>query len=106
MSYHVHVFSSPSSLPLSRPSLAHLYFLLFPGETDYNKTVFQPYEHKPGHAIYSISREELNTVLLDELDKMGNVKISFGSKFDGINKETGNPKVADAHLDVSFHCSF
>lgn len=63
------------------------------GETDYNKTVFQPYEHKPGHAIYSISREELNTVLLDELDKMKNVSINFGAKFEGINRETGDPKV-------------
>ena len=30
-------------------------------------SVFQPYEHKPGHAIYSISREELNFALLAEV---------------------------------------
>ena len=44
-------------------------------------SIFQPYEHKPGHAIYSISREELNFALLSEVEKLSNVSIVFRHKF-------------------------
>jgi kynurenine 3-monooxygenase len=53
------------------------------GQSDVSKgSIFQPYEHKPGHAIYSISREELNFALLEEADKMANVTTVFSAKFE------------------------
>lgn len=57
------------------------------GQTDVGSgSVFQPYEHKPGHAIYSISREELNFALLAEIDKMPNVSVVFSAKFESFDK--------------------
>jgi kynurenine 3-monooxygenase len=57
------------------------------GQTDVGAgSIFQPYEHKPGHAIYSISREELNFALLAEVEKMRNVSIVFSAKFESFDK--------------------
>ena len=49
-------------------------------------SIFQPYEHRPGHAIYSISREDLNFALLREVDTMPNVETTFGAKFEAYDK--------------------
>ena len=57
-------------------------------------------------AIYSISREELNSVLLDELETMKNVKIDFGAKFEGINRDNGNPRFGGKKESKEQPCDF
>jgi len=49
-------------------------------------TVFQPYDHRPGQAIYSISREELNLSLLLQIQRIPQVSVVFGAKFESIDK--------------------
>eukprot|EP00960_Hanusia_phi_P036510 752357-Hanusia_phi.AAC.1 len=38
-----------------------------------------------GHAIFSISREDLNFALLQEIEKMSNVTIEFEKKFESFD---------------------
>ncbi|KAJ1467998.1 hypothetical protein T484DRAFT_2301696 [Baffinella frigidus] len=58
-----------------------------PGETDHAKTDFQPYDHKAGNHIYSISREELNQALLDEIATMDNVSVEYDRKFESMDQD-------------------
>mmetsp|Transcript_51995 Transcript_51995/g.129464 ORF Transcript_51995/g.129464 Transcript_51995/m.129464 type:complete len:473 (-) Transcript_51995:237-1655(-) len=72
------------------------------GVADCLRTEFQPYEHRPGMTINSISREELNTVLLEELESMKNVTIKFGAKFAGLSRGSGMPVFGSEEV----HCDF
>ena len=47
---------------------------------------YQPYGHDD-QAIYSINRQELNALLLDELDKQPAVSMLFNTKVTAVNKE-------------------
>jgi len=58
-----------------------------PGEKDAKNTVFQPYDHRPGQAIYSISREELNLSLLDEIKALPAISVVFRHKFESMTSD-------------------
>jgi kynurenine 3-monooxygenase len=51
---------------------------------DYNHTIYQAYG-KGDEAIYSISRNNLNKLLLDELEKYPNVELIFNEKIKSID---------------------
>lgn len=40
---------------------------------------------RPGQAIYSVGRSLINRVLLDELDKLGNVRVYFESNLKSLD---------------------
>jgi kynurenine 3-monooxygenase len=72
-----------------------------PGESDPGKTVFQPYDHKAGNHIYSISREELNQALLDEMAAMPNVSVQYGHKFETMDRDSMVCHFAADHNDAA-----
>ena len=47
---------------------------------------YQPYGHDD-QAIYSINRQDLNALLLDELDKQPSVSLLFNTKVSAVNKD-------------------
>ncbi len=52
-------------------------------------TTFQPYSADGRHAINSISRTELNRVLLDCAERISGVRVHFGHRLTGLDPTTG-----------------
>jgi kynurenine 3-monooxygenase len=52
-------------------------------------TMFQPYGKNENEFINSISRRDLNVILMNEAEKFPNVKIHFNQRCKGMNLETG-----------------
>lgn len=53
------------------------------------RLVYQPYSESKVESLYSISRGELNKILMDEAERTGNVQIHFNHKAQDIDFEAG-----------------
>lgn len=55
----------------------------------------QPYGSKPHEVIHSVSRSDLNAILLDAADATGRVTIRFGAELDSVELDTSTLRFAD-----------
>ena len=55
-------------------------------------TAFQPYGTEAGHVNQSVSRSELNAILLDAAEREPNVRFAFGRKCTEVDLETGTTR--------------
>ena len=65
-------------------------------------TEFLPYGQRESEQIHSASRGELNKILLDAAEDIGNVDIHFGQAAIGYNAETRRAQI----LDVEANCEY
>ena len=65
-------------------------------------TEFLPYGQRENEQIHSASRGELNKILLDAAEDVGNVDIHFGQAAIGYNAETRRAQI----LDVEANCEY
>lgn len=61
---------------------------------------FQPYSKNENENINSISRRELNVILMDEAEKFPNVRFHFHHRSTGINLQTGEVHFVDERMNT------
>lgn len=61
---------------------------------------FQPYSNNENEYINSISRRELNVMLMDEAEKFPNVRFHFHHRSTGINLQTGEVHFVDERTNT------
>jgi kynurenine 3-monooxygenase len=59
-------------------------------------TAYQPYGTEAGHANHSVSRADLNIILLDAAEKEPNVRFAFGRKCVGVDPDAPTATFEDA----------
>lgn len=67
---------------------------------------FLPYGQRPHEVIYSVSRGELNCLMMTEAEKHPRVKIYFQQKLEDINFSNNSMKVIDERTDESRQVTF
>lgn len=60
---------------------------------------FQPYGTEAAHVINSVSRAELNILLLDAAEKCGNVRLVFGQRCTGVDLDSAIVSLVDVETD-------
>jgi kynurenine 3-monooxygenase len=66
---------------------------------------FQPYGRDDSQAIHSVSRGDLNTLLLDAADKYQNVRLHFNAKCTGVDLDACEATIEDTTTGVSKNVS-
>jgi kynurenine 3-monooxygenase len=58
-------------------------------------TAFQPYGRNGHEVIQAVRRNDINAVLLDAAEETGNVRLRFGQRCVGLDRETGTAQFQD-----------